>query len=88
MKVTWEANDIRYGIVLGLPTGAREQFIIGYLERYKHKETGIWRDRSYCLVSLADGLVQTYDSVTDLLDTLNSSQLVPSEIHSYFVNRT
>lgn len=74
MRVTWEADDIKPGRVVGKPD-RRERWMIGY---------GAWTqsDIRYSLISLSDGQICTLQSKQNLAEQLTLSGELPVELLS------
>lgn len=71
MKIEWQAEDIKGGRRIGHPDRI-EQWMIGYHDH----------EKLFCLVSLADGMIQPATTANKLAATLNQSGEIPVEMMS------
>lgn len=70
MKITWEAYDIRCGLIVGKPH-TKERFIIGYLADRSGLED---KEARFTLNSLVDGMVMGPYTVEALAEKLTANR--------------
>jgi len=76
MKIIWEENDIDVGskVILRGPNEETDDSEFGilrtYLIGYMYEKT----EKSYCLISIADGLIVKCGTKGDLVKHLNSGE--------------
>jgi hypothetical protein len=73
MKLEWQAEDIIPGRIVGKPDRL-ERWMIGYVVSGS--------ENMYCLVSMADGMVQPPQDKADLAELLNNAGEIPIEYFS------
>lgn len=70
MKVIWERDDVKVGLVVGHPS-IKERLLIGYLSR-NSSSTG-----PHVVVSLSDGMVQEPMTKQEVAQLLTSGGWLP-----------
>lgn len=76
MKVMWDAGDIEVGRRVRNPT-SHEAWILGYLHPHA---PGAEAAKVFCKISLADGMVQQFESKEKLAAHLNLCGEQPVEL--------
>ena len=71
MKLIWEEKDIKAGRKVA-GHGQSEKFIIGYRPETETK--------TFCLISLSDGLVGTAKAACCLTEELTENNFIPDEL--------